>query len=267
MRKIIEDEELKATILNILSDVADFCTRKQIRYYLVCGTALGAVRHNGFIPWDDDIDIGIPRPDYERFLAEYQSAKYYLCSSKKDPNYPYPFAKVCDPRTELIEKIAHPYKLGVYIDVFPIDGLPSNPQKLKKHLKKIAWDQRLLTWKRLDNNRKEKTKYKILHGFAKLFLAFIPISFLVRKVDKHLSVYPYDSSENVGHLVTKAYWGQDVKPRHIFEKPVPHKFEDRVFLLPGDYDMYLRLEYGDYMTLPPKEKQVSNHDFSAYWIE
>ena len=124
--KKVSDSELKTIELEILREVAAFCDMHDVRYYLVCGTALGAVRHDGFIPWDDDIDLGLPRPDYERFLSLFRSEKYTVLDSRFDDRYPYAFAKVSDNATCLVENIAQPFPMGVYIDLFPIDGLPAN---------------------------------------------------------------------------------------------------------------------------------------------
>lgn len=265
--KRVSNEQIKEIALHILIDVADFCDRHDIRYFLVCGTALGAVRHNGFIPWDDDIDIGMPRPDYERFLKEYRSDGYQLCSNRTDPKYPYAFAKVCDPKTILIEEIADPCSLGVYIDVFPIDGLPADEKERKKHLKLIEWDLRILAWKRIARTRKVGSIHKVIQVAAKSLLKPVPVSKLVDKLEQDAARYPFEDSEWVGHLTTVAIWGDDVKPRRIFDSAVKHKFEDCEFRIPELYDEYLTLEYGDYMKLPPKEKQVAKHDFVAYWRE
>ncbi len=265
MRKQVSNEEIKAIALQVLVDVADFCDCRGIRYYLVCGTALGAVRHDGFIPWDDDIDIGMPRPDYERFLSEYKSDKFYLCAHRFSNDYPYAFAKVCDARTELIENIAKPVKLGVYIDVFPIDGLPNDPNTLKEHLDRIRWDMRILAWKRISGNKKVGFAHKVVQVIAKAGLSVVPVSALVKKLDRDVQLYPYETADQVGHLITSALWGTDVKPKQVFSDRVKHRFEAYEFWLPGEYDEYLRLEYGDYMKLPPKEKQVNKHDFTVYW--
>lgn len=263
----ITNEELKRISLDILLDVKDYCERHCLQYYLVCGTALGAIRHNGFIPWDDDIDIGMPRPDYEKFLAGYRSETCYLLDPRSGRNYPYAFAKVCDKRTVLVEKIENPFPMGVYIDVFPIDGIPSDPKKQKQHLTKIDWDLRFISWKRISREKKLDRVHKLIQTVAKTVLAPVPFSVLIDRLDRDLKSVPYETSEFVGHLATKAYWGSDCKPKAIFEPPVKHAFEDREFCVPGDYDGYLTLEYGDYRKLPPVEKQVSHHDFVAYWAE
>ena len=205
--------------------------------------------------------------DYEKFLEKYQSEKYELVDPRSGKKYPYAFAKVCDKRTILIEKITDPFPLGVYIDVFPIDGIPSNPVEQKKHLKKIDWDLRIISWKRISKEKKLDLIHKIIQTIAKTILAPIPISVFVRKLNRDLKSVRYKNSQYVGHLATKSYWGEDRKPKEVFEPPAEHVFEDQQFMVPGDFVAYLTLEYGDYMKLPPVEKQVSHHDYVAYWKE
>lgn len=132
MKKEITMEELRAIQLDILDKIHAFCTEHGIRYSLGGGTLLGAVRHKGYIPWDDDIDIMLPRPDYERFLKEFDGkyAELNLQHYGNDNTCCIPFAKVYDNRTVLIEKLQ---KSGIYIDVFPIDGLPEE-SKIKDYL-------------------------------------------------------------------------------------------------------------------------------------
>ena len=188
-------------------------------------------------------------------------------TDRTDPKYPYAFAKVCDPKTILIENIADPCKLGVYIDVFPIDGLPSDEKKRKKHLKLLEWDMRILGWKRISRNRKVGFIHKAIQNVAKPILSPVSVTVLVEKQDKDARRYSFENSEWAGHFTTAAVWGNNVKPRRIFDNAVKHKFEAYEFWIPEMYDEYLTLQYGDYMKLPPKEKQIAKHDFVAYWKE
>lgn len=264
-KEVVTPEQVKAISYSILTDVAAFCEKNGIQYSLACGTALGAIRHNGFIPWDDDVDICMPRPEYERFLHMYTSEQYVIYDMRYQKNYPYAFAKVCDRNTELLDDIQDPCPFGIYIDVFPIDGLPDSAKLRKKHMRKIAWDLRVLSWKRMHRNKKLTIVHKFILLAAKSVLHVIPIRLLLQKLEHDVKRYSYTSSSFVGHLVSPSPWGTDVKPKAIFENPVRHVFEDREFFVPGDVDKYLTLEYGDYMQLPPKEKQVAKHDFEAYY--
>lgn len=258
-------EQVKAIAYDILADVGEFCEKHRIQYSLACGTALGAIRHNGFIPWDDDVDICMPRGDYERFLDMYASDRYAIYDTRYQKNYPYAFAKVCDRGTVLTDDIDKPCKFGVYIDVFPIDGLPKNEVLRKKHMKKLGWDMRLVAWKRMARNKKLDIGHMLILLMAKSILHVVPLRCLLRKLEYDVKKYSYTRSEYVGHLVSPSPWGTDIKPKAVFENPVRHIFEDREFFVPGDADKYLTLEYGDYMQLPPKEKQVAKHDFIAYY--
>lgn len=265
--KELSSLDLKKIELEMLLEISAYCETHKLRYFLACGTALGAVRHDGFIPWDDDVDIALPRPDYVKFVESYKSEKYEVIDIRFDKTYPYAFAKVSDKSTILIENLAKPYPMGVYIDVFPIDGMPEDEKKRQKFMKKIDWDTRLLSWKRISTHKKVGVTHKIYQIVAKTLLSPFPISFFVNKLDKNVQRYSYENSVYAGHLVTKALWGNDTKPKDLFESSVKHKFETAELCIPKDYDKYLTLEYGDYMKLPPKEKQIARHDFVVYWKE
>lgn len=264
-REKVKPEQVKEIAYRILSDVAAFCEENGIQYSLACGTALGAIRHKGFIPWDDDVDICMPRPDYERFLDMYSSKQYEIYDTRYQKNYPYPFAKICDRGTVLVEDIQEPCLFGVYIDVFPVDGLPKSEELRKKHMKKLAWDLRLLAWKRMRRDKKLDIAHKLILLAAKSVLHVVPVRFLLRKMEYDVKQYSYTRSQFAGHLVSPSPWGTDVKPKAVFNNPVRQVFEDREFFVPGDVDKYLTLEYGNYMRLPPEEKRGAKHDFIAYY--
>ena len=132
-------------------------------------------------------------------------------------------------------------------------------------MKKLDWDFRLLAWKRMPRYNNLDIPHKLILLAAKSVLHIVPIRFLLRTLEYDVKKYSYTRSNYVGHLVSPAPWGVDVKPKAVFENPVRHRFEDREFFVPGDVDKYLTLEYGNYMQLPPKEKQVAKHDFVAYY--
>ncbi len=153
--KEITLEEMKGIELNILKQIHELCISQGFRYFLIGGTLLGAVRHKGFIPWDDDIDIGMPRSDYERFI-EYCSSNevpFKLVCNKTDPNYGYLFAKAVDRNTVLIEENANKdgAELGIYVDIFPIDGLGNTFDEAINSLNKTRFNRELLVaanWKK-----------------------------------------------------------------------------------------------------------------------
>ena len=135
----------------------------------------------------------------------------------------------------------------------------------RKYLKKVEWDLRILAWKNIARDKKVGLIHKMIQVVAKLILAPIPVYMLVRKLDRDVKKYSYDNSQYVGHFVTKAIWGSDIKPKEYFENPVRHTFEEGEFYVPGQVEAYLTQEYGDYMQLPPEEKRVAKHDFVAYY--
>ena len=135
--KEISPAEFRVHMMDILQDMQRFCDEKGLRYYLSYGSLLGAVRHKGFIPWDDDIDIWMPRPDYERFAKEYDHPYYKVLSAWTDKNYPLDFPKVHDIRTKVVEE-GGDGEWGVFVDIFILDGIHS-PEEGVKMMKKVAF--------------------------------------------------------------------------------------------------------------------------------
>lgn len=131
--RLLSSDEVKKHELMILLDVQDFCEKNNICFYISGGTLLGAIRHHGFIPWDDDIDICMPRPDYELFLQTYKSAHGYIPMANTLGNWVNPFAKVIDPNTKVVSCISD-NEPGLWIDVFPVDGLPDNFADAKNYM-------------------------------------------------------------------------------------------------------------------------------------
>ena len=260
MKKTITMEELRAIQLDILDKIHAFCTERGIRYSLGGGTLLGAVRHKGYIPWDDDIDIMLPRPDYDRFLKEFEG-KYIelnLQHYENDITCCIPFAKVYDNRTVLIEKVQ---KSGIYIDVFPIDGLPEESRiheyltLYRKYLHKIYF---MTPFYLITGSLKNRIKYYIKKVF------FPPRQKYIAEFYSFLKSFNFEKSVNAG-AICGVYAEKELMARDTFESYITVEFEGRHYMAIRDYDAYLTKHYGDYMQLPPKEKQVSHHVFTAYW--
>lgn len=254
-------QELKQLMLLIMQDIDLFCRSHNIRYFLAYGTLLGAVRHKGYIPWDDDIDIWMPRPDYMRFMKQYRHRYYSAYSAEFTPGWDHYIAKVCDDRTIIDE--GHGDKCGVYIDVFPLDGLPDNPQRIQSHFRVI--EKYLRIWSSLHYTR--RLKIQKVNGVAKniKILAsralglFYSSNKALDKLQQVKMKYPYDKSRFVGYV------GRWFIPRNNITSLIDADFENNRFLIPENYAEWLTTIYGDYMKLPPIEKRVSNHGFKAYW--
>lgn len=257
-------DEIRKIQTNILKEFAAYCDRNNLRYYLDAGTLLGAVRHKGFIPWDDDIDVCMPRPDYER-LVEISGGRLTDKIEIYDQSQSiYVYMKIIDNSTYM-EEFSDTYKnvLGVYIDVFPKDGLPDRASKSRLLCKIVD----MYTYKYWFN------KYSIFKwqysGQPRKFIAFCGRKLIrdkerpLRTLTKLCHTYKYESSPYVATIVAGGL-GNCVE-RECFEEFVMLDFEGLKFKAPVGYDTYLRTLYkGDYMIPPPPEKRI-RHDNIAFY--
>lgn len=265
MRKLSLDE-VKRLELDLLVYFDKICKKNKLSYFLCGGTLLGAVRHKGFIPWDDDIDVLVPRKDFEKLLRmsrhQKQDSRYRIISWKSGDS-PYPFIKLVDTKTVVKEKYYdEKYKINIWIDVFPLDGMPDDDKYIKRTFRK-SWFYRTILFASISEKGKGVT---FIARIAKFFL--IPIckrisnKWLCDKINYISSRHDVESSPYVGGFLW-GYGPQEKMPKS-FLNPVDVEFEGHVFPAPECWDYYLSQLYGDYMTLPPKEKQEF-HDFDA-WI-
>ena len=259
--KQLNPEEVKTMNLDILSEVADFCEKNGLRYYLYYGTLIGAIRHNGYIPWDDDVRIIMPRPDYERFLKIFNEwgSKYVVLEDRITPGYHTPFAKVHNPKTVIKSEFSNEMSFGVFIDIFPFDGVKDDSQINKARvLKKLLSAKCFKWWK----GRTLASNMGIY--FFKALLFAVPVRLLLKKIRENAMLCAYDDSEYVDYVI-------EGTPTRVFRKYIEggatyHVFEGRKYRIPCGYDACLKSNYGDYMKLPPKEEQVG-HPQIAYWID
>ena len=263
MKKKIENDELKQIQLDILDNVASFCESKNINYFLAYGTLIGAIRHKGYIPWDDDIDIAMPRPDYQRFMDLYnkEDSNYKMICYELNEEYNLPFGKVTDIRTDMIEGMYQEHhNYGVYIDVFPIDGFQN-----KRVMFQAQWLRRALNAKLavIGKGRGVLGDMKIVVG--KIALSFVSVKHILFKINKLCMTYQYDKCNKVGYIPTLSLSRSGIVEKKLIDTTLKGEFEGRTFRIPIGYDLYLKQIYGDYMQLPPKEKQVTHHTFQAWW--
>lgn len=265
-------QQLKETELELFKYFISVCEKLNLTYYLVEGTLLGAVRHKGFIPWDDDIDVGMPREDYERFLKEGQALMPEWCfiqSFHNDPGLPTNFAKIRNSNTTFLETSAKNCDMnhGVYIDVFPLDYYPSS--KLKQ--KKVDFIKTILTM-RISAvfylpGTKPSFRTKVLR---KLLCAIYPSYRTVIGLREKL----YKSVKKDAFIASySGAWGKkEIVPAEWYGEGCILEFEGIKARVPSEYDKWLTNVYGDYMTLPPVEKRVAHHyvdvvDFEKSYTE
>ncbi len=254
--------------LEILKDVHTFCVSNHIEYSLAYGTLLGAVRHEGFIPWDDDIDIMMPRPDYERFCDTFQSGSgYNIFFPRKDSCY-LGYARVCDLNKTWVHSMpwCNQSPTGMWIDIFPIDGIDSNCDRDKEleYLKALE-KKRYIARIPKDNLMRPMPLYRRLRTIAKKLLFFWPsIRNVVREYENYIKSVDFNTSHYCGNKSILTYYKKEVFSRDFFNCYVDLKFEGFKFKAISSYDNYLKQIYGDYMQLPPVEKRV-RHPQEMYW--
>lgn len=261
--------EWRRIITGALKAFQTVCREHGLRYYAAGGTALGAVRHKGIIPWDDDIDVAMPRPDYERLLSvcRHTPPEGYEVVTAATPDYNLPFAKFCDARTTLIERADTPCLIGLYIDVFPLDAAPDDARRASRLMRRY----------RKACNRLEAVSTHVAFGeylallatprewgrFATKTLGFLFRSTMRRRLlgsmDKISALYAWGTTNHVT-CYGGSYGDRERYPSAWLEgEPPLLPFEDTMIpLIPG-HARHLRQLYGDYMTPPPAEAQKPKH--------
>lgn len=255
-------EDLKKIEFDMLCHIKEFCIEQKLRYFLSNGTLLGAVKYKGFIPWDDDIDIFIPRKDYEKLIKQYtDTERYKLFSPERVEGYAFPFAKLCDMTTRRIEKNNdNGVELGVDIDIFPLDMWEQNAKwQAKKQMNRMLM-LRLAKNYRITSTTPLKT---LIKKSCAVFCKCLGPPLFIRQLQK-CALKSTDTTENLGCVIWPVYGLREIIPSGVFADTTEVEFEGEKFLAPIGYDSYLRSLYGDYEIDPPIEKQKSHHKFMAY---
>ena len=258
-----------ATILDILKAFMQICDKHGLRYYCCAGTAIGAVRHHGIIPWDDDIDVIMPRPDYDRLLEiakREDFGKYEIISPYSDPTYPLYFSKLSDRTTTLIEERERPCVIGLFVDIFPLDATDDDIDEAKRlkdkytkiinRLNAVSTHNTFGEYMHLLTDPKEwgRVAIKTLAFFCRTTIR----RRLIAQMDEISHRYDYDQARNV-QVYTGSYGYKEVFPKEWLGDGKMFPFEDTEVPLPQEYDKYLRHFFGDYMQLPPVEQRVEKH--------
>ena len=262
MKEITSLDEIKRIELSIMKRIHCICEEEKLTYFLSFGTLIGAVRHKGFIPWDDDIDIYMPRNDYDKlveiikFRGEIQHLSYANPFSKI--RYGRNLTKVFDTDTVLTEpqyKTDDP--IGVFVDVWPLDGTPNNPLLRRVCLSKALILKKMILASSMYTNR----EYSLIRNLGISFASHVNHDNLTRKLDRLSRKYAFSDSNYVF-----CYSAQDaIYDRHLFSERILWSFEDTEFYIPKEYDKILRLEFGEYMVLPPEEERIPHHVINTFY--
>jgi lipopolysaccharide cholinephosphotransferase len=258
--------EIREIQMKIMDYVDEFCSQNGIQYFLVGGTLIGAVRHNGYIPWDDDIDIMMYRDEYEKFITLFNASqdKYYAYSLQ-DEGYHYPFCKICDKTTILIEDNikVHDIEMGVFVDLFPLDKLPEDADQDQLLDALHALDKKMYGKSfRLHRLGSKPFKQRLLILLYKVCGIGISKKEIAVRQDKISRRYGVVDTDQYG-VITSAVRKRIPTVLRSENSPIEHKFENRKYKIPSQYDRFLSECFGNYMKLPPEESRVSNHSFTV----
>jgi lipopolysaccharide cholinephosphotransferase len=270
--KQLNIEEIQNHSVKILYSLDEICRQEGIKYFLAYGTLLGAVRHNGFIPWDDDIDVQMPREDYDRF-EEYcinHSEELYplaLFSQKTESKYPYVINRLCDTRYTIKRDEYEDCGMGLFVDIYPLDGMGNTIYEAvsierRVHPLSSMFCQSSKKYIKIGTTRK---KWKIIAKYLTFHYAKLKGKhYFGKKIDAISKEHNYEDSEYVGCVVWRTYGKRDIYKKEWMDELIEHKFEDKMLMIPKQYDSILSQIYGDYMTMPPVEKRTPHHYYKAY---
>lgn len=265
-------QRLQQTNLDMVKLFIQICEKHNLQYFALGGTLLGAVRHHGFIPWDDDVDLGMPRPDYERFLqiakeeiaAAHPAGRYRLRTIDMDEeDYRTYIVKIEDTEVKLLREYyakggVEKKRLNAWIDIMPIDGMPEDPEELSKHLDKVLTTRKRMAAAMMDKcmgtsmKRSKKAMLFIRFGLKTGAFKLLNVEKLFQKFNNLCKKYSYATAKVVGNTYG-VYKEREFVAKEIFGKGSMHTFEDIQICGPENTHAYLTHVYGDYMQLPPVE--------------
>ena len=263
--------EMKQIDIMLLLEIKAYCERNSITFWLGYGSMLGCVRHKGMIPWDDDIDIIMPRDDYNRFINDYKdNQRFMVASYPETKGYYYAYAQFVDKSTIVEHEKMNDYEgCGVAVDIFPIDGLGNDYKRIVKEQKRISfWRTILLGGQYKDKKTVFASEKNIGKRIVKYCIAYSGgFSVQLNKTFANLSKrYEMENSLYAGFLCGN-YREKEIMRSEVFLETIQMSFEGYLMPILKRYDEYLTSLYGDYMKLPPPDKRHPHHSYIAYWKE
>lgn len=265
--KELQLNEIKEIELSILRHFDAFCREHNIKYFLFNGTLLGAVKYQGFIPWDDDIDVVVPRKDYDRLMEIYpKDGNFKLLSYERDENSVFPFAKLYDISTVIKNQTRlKDYVYGVHMDIFPLDILGDDSALAVKTAEKGKWLARKLSFSVSYYNKGRSFLRTCLKALYTTCASIRGYKTYKQKFVRQMERMPkYAEGKLVGCILWSIRGKKEIFPAKIFADTVELDFEGESYPAPAGYDAYLRQLYGDYKQDPPEKMRKSHHRFTAY---
>lgn len=262
--------EIQLVEFEVLKKLKELCEKLNLRYYLYYGTLLGAVRHQGFIPWDDDIDVAMPRPDYEillRYCTEHaqELAPYRLMNCRTDKQYIYPISRLCDTRYYVDYEGVVQYGLGLFVDIYPLDGCGNTPEEAMATLQMTRNAQTLTALAGSDKFRSSRSG-----GLLRTLAKFAGYCYVKLRGPQHFAVMADKKAQSVSFEDSKyiacTVWFDSFtwSEKDWLDPADTAVFEGETFPIPADTHGQLQMVYGDYMQLPPAEEQIAHHYYKAY---
>ena len=267
-QEVTDVSEIQQMELGIMEYIHEVCHRIGAKYFLAYGSLIGSVRHQGFIPWDDDMDICMLREDYEKlqdYLIANPDERYEVMSYKNNLNYVYPFMKVQDNYTYLLEEdVRIDSNMGIYVDIFPVDGYEDDVEFKNKMTKLIKKRQlSCYTFKGITNTK--SVLNSLLRYVSVIIFYFTNTNKYVAQIEELAKSRKVSDYEQVDYLIYKDM-NKPVWRREWLEQVTTGRFEGKEFTIPKNYHEILTSDYGDYMQLPPVEQRVSHHNFKLWKI-
>lgn len=263
----LEYREIQEIEIDLLLKFHECCEKYRLRYILAGGTLLGAIRHNGFIPWDDDIDVFMPRVDYEKLLQLQEQENVFQDEIILDLNKNYPFVKLLNKNTRFRTDILNEKEMNhLWIDIFPLDGLPKDDKQYKMMFRYCFNLKRMYMLSVLKIGYGDTYLKKFISIFMIFLARLIGRKRIARWIDNYCKRQDYDSSQYIGNLCWGVSTGEKMPKKEFIEERVKVTFEGHEFWGPKCWDYYLTQIYGNYMELPPENKRM-RHTGEAWIIE
>ena len=271
--QLISLKEVQKGSLEILKKIDEICHQLNLKYYLAYGTLIGAVRHKGFIPWDDDIDIMMPRKDYDIFVHYFINNKeelkpFEIINPQVNNKCPYTISRISDSRFQLDVDNEDDYGIGLFVDVYPLDGVGNTIEEYSK-LKKISSifaSMCFLSTRQSVKRENTKSTLKYIIKFPAFIVAkMFGKNYFMRKLYRLAAKCDYSNSKYIGCVI----WASDdglrgIFPKEWFDQTVDIEFEGAYFKAPKEFDKVLTHGYGNYMKLPPEKDRIAHHYYDAY---